>query len=86
MDEKLYDSIMVAAAERWPEFDENHSWIIPFRPEGKRRTIKICIGDQTVEMGAYNVPELPGVQMDYNSDVDTLVVNVEAMELGIVPL
>ena len=78
---KLHNSIMIAALERWPEFDENRSWIIPFRFEGKWRTMEIRRDGESVEMGAYNVPELPGVKMSYNSDVDTLVVDCGATDL-----
>ncbi len=83
---KPHNSIMIAASERWPDFDESRSWIIiPFHPEGKWRTIEVHRNGVVVDMGAYNIPELPGIQMSYNSDVDTLVVNFEAIELGIVP-
>jgi hypothetical protein len=41
---------------------------------------------KTVEMGAYNIPELPGVKMSYDANVDTLVVDLAAIELGIVDL
>lgn len=86
LDKKLWYSIIIAVSERWSEFDENRSWFIPFRPNGKWRTMQINRNGKSVEIGAYNIPELPGVKLDYNADVDTLVVDVEAIELGIVDL
>jgi hypothetical protein len=86
LDKKLHNSIIIAASERWPEFGEGHSWILPFRFEGKWRTMQVNRNGKTVEMGAYNIPELPGVKMSYDANVDTLVVDLAAIELGIVDL